>query len=165
MQDKHVVMLGLKSHSESDPKAYQISNSHTTSYCMHLVENGVKKGTVVELEKTKWLYNIVNALIIHLKTVNFVIWFQFNKREKKEEVTAGAGQASGKARQISQTTLGPANLRESDVEVNKQEKVSESVFLFQQRLLTPLFSILYFLHSYYSLFMDYKLCLYKTEFL
>lgn len=74
------------------------------------MENGVKKGIAVELEKTKWLYNFVNALFIHLKTVNFMLYdFSSIKERKKEKGIAGAGQAPGKARQVSQTTLGPAD--------------------------------------------------------
>lgn len=103
----------------------------------------------MELEKTKWWYNIVNALTIHLKTVNFMLYdFSSIRERKKEKGIAEAGQASGKARQVSQTTLGPTDLRESDVEVNKQEKVSESVFL-----LSAMFADTTFQHSLFPTFL------------
>lgn len=83
--------------------------------------------------------------------------FYFNKREGKKierkRGTAGAREASGKAGQVSQMTLGPVDLKgstESDVKVKTKRLLSLFSYC-QQYLLTPLFSILYFLHSYYSI--------------
>lgn len=75
----------------------------------------------------------------------------FNKREGKKierkRGTAGATEASGKAGQVSQMTLGPVDLKgstESDVKV-KNKKASKSVFL-----LPAIFADTTFQHSLFS---------------
>lgn len=68
-------------------------------------------------------------------------------REKKRETgTPGAREASGKARQVSQTTLSPADLRVRCG--SKQVKAPESVFLLPARFADTTFQ-----HSLFSTFL------------
>ena len=84
--------------------------------------------------------------------VNFMLHeLHFNERERERKKYSWSWEYSGKARQVSQMTLGPADLKGStgsDIKVNEQIKASEPVFLLPVRFADTTFQ-----HSLFPTFL------------